>query len=518
MFEIITKGFRNARQKLQGVAEITEDNIESALRDIRVSLLEADVEFNLVKEFITKVKQKAVGEIIQTKVSHKGKTIKITPAQHFIKICQDELELMMSPVDVSINTATKGNPTVIMMVGLQGSGKTTTAAKLAKHFAKKGKKPMLVAADVYRPAAVEQLKILGERIQIPVYTAPLTTDPVDICKDAISKAKNEQYDFVILDTAGRLTVDEILMNELVRIKIQLYPQNIFLVADSMMGQDAVKTAQAFHEKLGLTGVVLTKLDGDARGGAALSIKAITGAPIKFLGIGESLDKIEEFRPDGLVSRILGFGDVVGLVKDFEEVIDEKKAEEDAQRMLKGQFTFIDFLEQIKMIKSLGSLKDLIDKLPFFPDGLPEGVNIDDKELIKIEAIINSMTKQERIDSVLFERHPSRLKRVASGSGYQLKEVEELIKRFNMMKNLMGNIGSQASILSKIPGVKQLAMAKKLKNSLQMPGMGDLMGDMSSSLLESAVATSKSSKKISDPKKKKQKRKQEKLARKKSRKK
>ena len=520
MFEILSKGFRTARQKLQGFEEITEENINSALRDIRISLLEADVEYNLVKQFIERVKKKAIGEIVQTRVTYKGKKFKVTPAQHFIAICQKELEAMMGPADPSLIKAPRGKPTSVMMIGLQGSGKTTTAAKLARYLKKKGHRPLLVAADIYRPAAIEQLKILGEKIEVPVFTAPEGTDPVQICESAKREAEERKYDFVIIDTAGRLAIDEPLMQELERIKARIKPENILLVVDAMMGQDAVNTAKAFHERLKISGVILTKLDGDARGGAALSIKAVTGAPIKYLGVGERLENLEEFRPDGLASRILGFGDIVGLVKDFEEVIDEKKAEEDAMRMLKGEFTFYDFLEQIKMIKSIGSLQDLVEKLPFFPDGLPEGMQVDDKELVKIEAMINSMTHKERLDPSLFEKEPSRYRRVAKGSGRSEAEVRELVKKFMWMKNLMSGIGRQASLLARIPGFKQLAMARKLKDALQMQG-GDPLSQLTSSLMESAVASTPSTparRRFIDPKKKKAKRKREKKARKKSRKK
>lgn len=518
MFEVLSRGFKAAKQKLQGYETITEENIETALRDIRISLLEADVEYNLVKQFIERVKRKAIGEIVQTRLSYKGKKFKVTPAQHFIAICQKELEAMMGPADPTLRMAPKGKPTLVMMIGLQGSGKTTTAAKLARYLQKKGYKPLLVAADPYRPAAIEQLKILGERIDVPVYFMENGGDPVEVCEQAKRIAEEKKYDFVIMDTAGRLAIDEALMQELERIKGRVNPENILLVVDAMMGQDAVNTARAFHERLKITGVILTKLDGDARGGAALSIKAVTGAPIKYLGVGERLESLEEFRPEGLASRILGFGDVVGLVKEFEEVIDEKKAEEEAMRMLKGEFTFYDFLEQIKMIKNLGPLQDLIEKLPFFSDALPEGVQVDDRELVKIEAMINSMTHKERVDPSLFEKEPSRYRRVAKGSGRSEAEVRELVKKFIWMKGFMTGIGKQASFLARIPGIRELAMARKLKDALRL-NQSDPLSNLTSSLMEGAVASTPLSlpkRKAVDPKKKKAKRKREREARKKAR--
>ncbi|HQP31193.1 MAG TPA: signal recognition particle receptor subunit alpha, partial [Deltaproteobacteria bacterium] len=323
MLEMISGGFKKAQDLLQGKTAIQEKHIEDAIREIRVSLLEADVEFHVVKNFLENVKQKALGEIVQTKVTHGGRKIKVSPDQHFIKICYDELVGLMGPVDTSLDL--KARPVAsIMMVGLQGSGKTTTTAKVARHLEKQGRKPMLVAADIYRPAAIEQLKVLGKRLEMPVFFAPGKTPP-QICKDALEAAQFKGCDVVLFDTAGRTIVDESLMAELEEIKALARPQNILLVVDAMIGQDAVNVAREFDRRLDLSGFILTKLDGDARGGAALSIKEVTRKPIKFLGMGEALDRLEEFRPDGLASRILGFGDIVGLVKDFEQVVDEKKA-------------------------------------------------------------------------------------------------------------------------------------------------------------------------------------------------
>ncbi|MCC7534814.1 MAG: signal recognition particle protein [Deltaproteobacteria bacterium] len=530
MFETITKGFRVARQRLQGLAELDEANIDTALRDVRASLLEADVELGIVKQFLASVKAEAIGQVVQTKVEHKGKKLKISPGDVFIKVCQDQLIEMMKAEGEPVVWAPKGQVTGVMMVGLQGSGKTTTTAKLARLFQKEGHKPLLVAADTQRPGAVDQLQVLGERLDVPVFAIP-GGNPLDICTRALEHAKRIHRDVILYDTAGRLAIDERLMDELGAIKTKTKPQNVFLVVDAMIGQDSVRTAAAFHDKLGLTGVVLTKLDGDARGGAAISIRNVTGAPIRFAGMGEGLDKLEPFRADGMASRILGMGDIVGLMKDFEEVVDEKKAEEDAMRMLKGRFTLSDFLEQIQTIQKMGPLQDIFEKLPFFPGGLPEGVTLDDKELVKIKAMIASMTRRERERPELFQKQSSRIDRVAKGSGRQKAEVVELLNRFMGMRKMMEDIGSQASMLAKIPGLRQLANASKLRDAMRVnvdDGAGmfgnPMMGDLATTLLEAAVAGQGGASQIrrkptvSDKSKKKDKRRQEKKARKKARKK
>ena len=492
MLETLAKGFRAAKQRLSGVAELDDSVIDDALREVRMSLLEADVEFRVTKRFLERVREAARGEQIQLKAKSKEYGVKtITPEQAFIKICQDELTAMMGPVDTSLRWAKKG-PTGVMMVGLQGSGKTTTAAKLARLLVERDKKkPLLVAADIYRPAAVDQLQTLGERLGMPVFHVAGET-PVTICKRAESYAIEQGCDVIIYDTAGRLTIDEELMQELEDIDRESKPANIFLVLDAMTGQDAVNTAENFNKRLNLDGVILTKLDGDARGGAAISVKEVTGKPIKFLGIGESVDKLEEFRPEGLASRILGMGDIVGLVQDFEKVVDAEKAEEDAMRMLKGKFDMQDFLEQIRMIQKMGSLRDLFDKLPFFPGGLPEGVTLDDRELIKIEAMINSMTREERRNPSVFvatsweeitaqtgkkakrrraDYDPDRVRRIARGSGRKETEVKELLQKFATMRQMMVQLGASTGLMGKIPGLKQFSQMKKLAGM----DLGALMG-------------------------------------------
>jgi signal recognition particle subunit SRP54 len=492
MFETLAKGFRAAKQRLSGVAELTDDVIDEALRDVRMSLLEADVEFKVTKRFLERVKEAARGERVQLTAKSKEYGVqRISPDQAFIKICQDELTRMMGPVDTDLRWAKKG-PTGFMVVGLQGSGKTTTVAKLARFLEREQKKkPLLVAADVYRPAAIDQLRTLGDQLGMPVFHRA-EAHPVDICREAVDFAVGEGCDAILFDTAGRLAIDEPLMQELEDIDKATQPANIFLVLDAMTGQDAVRTADAFHKRLNIDGVILTKLDGDARGGAALSVKEVTGKPIKFLGIGEGLDKLEEFRPEGLASRILGMGDIVGLVKDFEQVVDAEKAEEDAVRMLKGKFDMQDFLEQIRMIQKMGSLKDLFDKLPFFPGGLPDGVNLDDRELIKIEAMINSMTFEERKNPTVFVKtsweeiaadagnkkkrrradyDPSRVSRISGGSGRSEDEVKELLQKFGAMRQMMVQLGASTGLMGKIPGFKQFQQMKRLSGM----DLGALMG-------------------------------------------
>lgn len=505
MLETLSKGFRAARERLTGVAELTEDNIESALRDVRMALLEADVALPVVRQFLARVKDKALGQTVKLRAKAELpstadarekalKSMEVSPEYHFIRICQEELTALMGSAEggtTEIAWAKKG-PTVFMMVGLQGSGKTTTCGKLARWLQKIHKrKALLVAADTYRPAAVQQLQVLGEQLGITVFTLPGKSPP-EICEEAYRVAYSKGYEVVILDTAGRLAIDEPLMAELSTIRERVQPHEIFLVVDAMIGQDAVHTAKSFHDRIHTTGFILTKLDGDARGGAALSIREVTGQPVRFLGIGESMEKLEEFRPEGLSSRILGMGDIVGLMKDFEQVVDAQKAEQDAMRMLKGKFDMQDFLEQISVIQQLGSLKDILQKMPMFGLQIPEGANIDDSELIKIKAMISSMTLDERRTPERFigtsweqvvqggqvkgrrkvaHYNESRIRRVARGSGRKEPEVMELLHKFALMRQMMLSMGAQTGLLGKIPGLRTLSKIKQFAGM----DMGALMG-------------------------------------------
>ena len=468
MLETVTKGFRAAKNRLAGKAEITEEMVDASLRDIRVSLLEADVAFDVVKKFVARVREKSIGEVVQLEASDAaGKKRKVSAGDWFVKICHDELEALMGPVDTSLALKPKGQVSGIMMVGLQGSGKTTTTGKLAKKLIKEGRKPLLVAADIYRPAAVDQLKVLGQRLDVPVFHEPGLSPP-ELATQGLAAARAQKCDVVLFDTAGRLAIDEELMVELEAIKSAVRPDNILLVCDAMIGQDAVKTAAEFNRRLDLDGFVLTKLDGDARGGAALSIKEVTGKPIKFLGMGEDLDRLEEFRPDGLAGRILGFGDIVGLMKDFEGVVDQEKAEEDAKKLLSGNFSMKDFVEQIRMVRRMGPLKDLLEKFPMFGE-MTEQLNPDEKELTKIEAMYCSMTEQERVRPEIITG--TRITRIAKGSGRKPEEVKELLNKHRMMQQVMGSIGQNPGLLGRIPGFKQLGQLSKMKDM----DLGSLFG-------------------------------------------
>ena len=495
MFEALKKGFREAQNRLAGLTELTPENIKPALKEVRLSLLEADVELGVIKRFLATVEEEAVGQTVTTRIKHAGDTIKVTAADQFISICQKQLVDMMGTETATLNISDSSEPTKIMMVGLQGSGKTTSSAKLARKFKAEGKTPLLVAADMQRPAAVEQLRVLGESIGVPVFNLP-GENPLLICGQAKAEAKKLGCDVIIYDTAGRLAIDENLMLELFAIKAEIQPQNIVLVVDAMIGQDSVQTAKSFHERLSLSGFILTKLDGDARGGAALSIREVTGAPVLFTGTGESTDKLDAFRPEGMASRILGLGDVVGLMKDFESVIDQKKAEEDAARMLSGRFTFEDFLNQIRTIQQMGSLKDLMEKIPGMSQMMPPGADIDESEFAKIEAMIQSMTKQERADAHLLVREPRRVQRIAKGSATPSKAVEELVQKFLYMQQMMESFGGGGApgagglsgMLNKIPGMGGLNMARQMRRAMKSgkfdpaalqgmmpPGMGGFPG-------------------------------------------
>ncbi len=478
MFDVVSKGFRDVRNRFGGKRELTEENIDEALQQIRMSMLEADVNFRIVKQFLGRVKEKALGEVVKVKVGKKGERMEVSAGDHFVKICHDELEALMGPVDTSIVFENpRLGPTKIMMVGLQGAGKTTTTAKLAKLIMDRhGKRPLLVGADVYRPAAIEQLRVLGASLDIPVFSKE-GGDPIEICREALRFAEKEDRNVILFDTAGRLAVDDTLMSELEQIVDKTKPQNIFLVADAMIGQDAVNTAKEFNDRLEIDGFILTKLDGDARGGAALSIKEVTGKPIKFIGVGEKVDDLEEFRPEGLANRILGFGDVMGLMQRFEKTLSEDeaaRAEQDAMRMLSGEFDFNDFYNQLEQISKLGSLKELMEMMPFFNGAIPEDLNLDDSELLKIRAIIQSMTHKERTQPDYLTRQPTRLRRIAAGSGQTHEKVEQVVQQFNMMRGMMQQFSNMGGgFLGKLPGFKQLNMMRQLKDM----DIGSLFGDM-----------------------------------------
>ena len=423
MFENLGDRLSKAVDKIKGYGKLTEENISEVTREIRLALLEADVNYKVVKEFINKVKEKALGEEV-------AKSLK--PGEVFVKIVKDELVELLGGDSAPLNT--KGNPAVLMLVGLQGSGKTTTNAKLANYLRKKEKKkPLLVACDVYRPAAIDQLKQLGKELSIPVYEEG-NNDPVIISKNAINYAKENGYDYVLIDTAGRLHIDEKLMLELENITKEVKPDETILVIDSMTGQDAINVITGFNERLSLTGAILTKLDGDTKGGAALSIRHLTNVPIKFIGVSEKMDGLEAFHPDRMASRILGMGDLLSMIEKAESVIDKDEAEKAAKRMQNGKFDLEDFLVQFKQIKKLGPLENLIKMIPGASKMGLNNVKIDPKDIAHIEAIILSMTPYER-------RHPevlkaSRKQRIAKGSARSVEEVNRLLKQFEQMKIMM----------------------------------------------------------------------------------
>lgn len=467
MFDVLSKGFKSARLKLQGRAELTEEALSPALREVRTSLIQADVEFGVARAFVERVKERSLGEIVPIKAPD-GSELRVTPQDWFIKSCYDELVDLMGPVDTSLDLS--GSPAVVMMVGLQGSGKTTTSGKLARKLVEEGKRPLLVAADIYRPAAIEQLQVLGRKLDVPVYSVP-GAKPLQLATGAIEEARRTGRDVVIIDTAGRLAVDEPLMRELSEIKAAVNPANILFVVDAMIGQDAVRTAKTFHDRLEFTGFVLTKLDGDARGGAALSIKSITGKPVKFLGQGEQLDKLEEFRPEGLAQRILGFGDVVGLMKDFEKHVDQGAAMADAEKMLQGAFSYDDFVRQMQSLRKMGPIRELFARMPILSgmmDQIPAEA-FDEREMDRTLAIIGSMTKQERRFPDLLE--DSRFYRIAEGAGRQVEDVRELHARFLQAREMMKGLGTMMQDPNAI--ARAQAMLKKGAPKGGFPAMGDL---------------------------------------------
>ncbi len=452
MLETLTRGFREARNRLRGMTRLTEENIAEALREVRMSLLEADVDLSIVRGFLARVSERCTGEEIKLRAGRKHQRRQLSPGDHFTKACYEELVSLMGqaePLSEAKNTR------ALMLVGLQGTGKTSTAAKLALHLKKAGEQPLLVAADVRRPAAREQLEVLGGQIGVEVYSQA-GDDAAGICAAAVLHARKAGLGSVILDTAGRLQIDEELMHELEQIAARTSPEATLLVCDSMMGREAVNVARGFAERLSLDGLILTKLDGDARGGAALSIRSATGLPIRFITIGEGTDRLETFRPEGLASRILGMGDIVGLVQDFEEVADQEQAEEDARRLLQGQFTLEDFLSQLRTLQRMGPLSDMLEKLPFAGELLPEGAQVDGSELKRVEAMILSMTPEERTRPEILDR--SRQERVARGSGTKLAALGEMLKRFESMRKLIGGLGKgggMGGMLSRMPGLGKM---------------------------------------------------------------
>ena len=432
MFEDLSAKLEGVFKKLRRHGKLSESNIKDALREVRRVLLEADVNYKVARTFINQVQERAVGkEVLQS----------ITPGQQVIKIVHDELIALMGRKSEGISfDATP--PTVVMLVGLQGSGKTTAAAKLAHLFRSKGRHPLLVAADIYRPAAIDQLEVLGRSMEVPVYRASEGTRPERICADGVRQARKEGLDTVVLDTAGRLHVDGEMMAELERIKAQVSPHEILFVADAMTGQDAVRAAQEFLNRLDFGGVILTKLDGDARGGAALSIRMVTDRPIKFVGVGEKLDALEVFHPDRMASRILGMGDVVSLVERVQQSVDTEKAQKWEEKLLKEAFTFDDFLEQLEQLKKMGPLDQLIGMIPGAGKAM-RGMKLDEKTFVHTEAIVRSMTREERARPHLV--NGSRRRRIARGSGTRVQEVNQLMKQFSMMQKMMKSMGKMGRL-------------------------------------------------------------------------
>lgn len=447
-FEGLAERLQSTIQKIKGKGKINEQDVKEMMREVRFALIEADVNLKVVKQFVKTVSERAIGQDVMKS---------LTPGQQVIKIVQDELTNLMGGEQSLVKFATKP-PTVIMMVGLQGAGKTTTTGKLANLLRKKyNKKPLLVAADVYRPAAVKQLETLGKQLGIPVFQKGTEVSPVDIAKKALEHAKEEHLDVVIIDTAGRLHIDENLMQELKDIRALKEPDEIFLVVDAMTGQDAVNVANSFNEAVGITGVVLTKLDGDTRGGAALSIRTVTEKPIKFVGMGEKMDALETFHPERMASRILGMGDVLSLIEKAQAQVDEDKAKELEEKFKTQTFTFDDFLEQMAQVKKMGPLEDILKMIPGVNKmkGL-DNINFDDKQIDHIEAIIQSMTIAEKTNPEII--NASRKKRIAKGSGCTVQEVNRLIKQFDEMKKMM----------------KQMTgMSTKNKKKFKLPGMDSL---------------------------------------------
>ncbi len=432
MFEGLGDKLNGVFKKLKGHGTLSEKNIQDALREVRMALLEADVNFKVAKDFVGSVKDKAMGkEVLES----------LTPAQQFIKVVQDELVSLFGGTTSGLDIGSKP-PVPIMLVGLQGSGKTTTTAKLAKHLKSRGRTPLMVPADIYRPAAILQLKRLSETIMVDCLDVDSSSKPADICREALRIAGLKGYDIVLIDTAGRLHVDDHLMQELREIKSIIKPKEILFVADSMTGQDAVNTAAGFDAALDLTGVILTKLDGDARGGAALSMNVTIGKPIKFIGTGERVDELEPFHPDRMASRILGMGDVLTLIEKAHEAVGEEKAKQLEEKIRKNVFTLEDFKEQLGQIKKMGSLESILSMIPGFKElSKSQKINVDDRELVKVEAIIDSMTRKERISPGILNAR--RRMRIAKGSGTRVQDVNKLLKQYEQMRKMMKKLKKNA---------------------------------------------------------------------------
>ncbi|CAG7623301.1 signal recognition particle protein [Paenibacillus allorhizosphaerae] len=452
-FEGLASRLQNVFSKLRGKGKLTEDDVSEALREVRLALLEADVNFKVVKDFIAKVKERAIGQdVLQS----------FTPAMVVIDIVNKELTELMGGAQSKLARANKP-PTVIMMAGLQGAGKTTMTGKLGKMLLQQNHRPLFAAADIYRPAAIKQLQVLGEQLKVPVFSLGDQVSPVEIAKQALQHAKDHNNDYLIIDTAGRLHIDENLMDELKQIVETVHPDEILLVVDAMTGQDAVNVAESFHKQLALTGVVLSKMDGDTRGGAALSVKAVTGCPIKFVGMGEKMDALEPFHPERMASRILGMGDMLTLIEKAQASIDADKAKEMERKLRTAEFTFDDFLEQMEQVKKLGPLDQLLDMLP--GAGKIKGMKdmkVDDRQMARVAAIVKSMTKEERQNPDMLS--PSRRKRLAAGSGNSVQDVNRFIKQFEDMRKMM----KQFSGMMGPKGQKQMKNLKKLGRGMKFP--------------------------------------------------
>lgn len=425
-FESLSNKLQDVFKQLRGKGKLTEKDVKAALREVKLALLEADVNFKIVKDFVNRVTEKAIGgDVLEG----------LNPGQQVVKIVNDELVELMGSTQSKLTFSSKP-PTVYMMVGLQGAGKTTTTGKLAGQLRKQGKHPLLVACDVYRPAAIKQLQVVGKTYDIPVFEMG-QEDPVKIASEAVKYASGNGNDIVIIDTAGRLHINEELMDELLNIKTAVRPQEILLVVDAMTGQDAVNVAESFNEKLGLDGIIITKLDGDTRGGAALSVRAVTGKPIKYVGMGEKMEDLEPFYPDRMASRILGMGDVLSLIEKAQQVYDENQAKELEKKMRSSEFNLEDFMAQLQQVKKMGPMKDLLKMMPGASKLKLDDINIDDNATVKVEAIIQSMTVEERRNPDIL--NGSRKKRIARGSGRSIQEVNQLLKQFNEMKKMMKSL-------------------------------------------------------------------------------